>query len=162
MEIRNLITQAQGNPNCIVYAAAGPPTTAPGSLPDDLSRFYAMCGGIDLHRSGDYPISIVGPSEFVRAIPVIAGVEGEDDISYNWYIIARNGMQFVTIDCDDSRLGKCYDSFWDQHAIRGSVPIIALSFTELLKRLLSGGGRHWYWLQGGFPSYGDAYDSVKE
>jgi len=63
----------------------------------------------------------------------------------------------VTIDCSPTRLGRCQDGFWDRHAVAGSCPLVALSFAELLERLVEGRGERWYWLRDD-PGYGDAYD----
>lgn len=40
----------------------------------------------------------------------------------------------------------------------GYSQIVAKSFSEMLLRLFENQGNHWYWLQSGFESYGDAYD----
>lgn len=112
-------------------------------------------------EKSDYPFRVVGPEAFVQANSVIAGVTGEDDISYSWYILGRGGShEHVTIDLDESRLGRCYDSFWDRHAVAGSSPIIALSMTDLLSRIFANRGKPWYWLQPDYGSLGDAYDPL--
>ncbi|MDJ1481715.1 hypothetical protein QNI16_14540 [Cytophagaceae bacterium YF14B1] len=43
-------------------------------------------------------MKIVAPQDFVRANPIIAGTDGEDDRSYNWFIIGESGSQSITID----------------------------------------------------------------
>jgi hypothetical protein len=90
---------------------------------------------------------------------VIVGEACEDDISASWHLIVddTNG-EYLTIDLSENRVGRCYDSFFDRHGVRGSCPIIATSFSELLQRLIENRGQHWYWLQEGFESLGDAYD----
>src|SRR5262249_38160131 len=124
-------------------------------------EFYEECGGVSLYEGKDYAIRIVGPSEVLQANPLIRGVRGEDDISFGWYIIAGEPSdQAISIDFDKSRLGRCYDSFWDRHAIAGSSEIIALSFTELVERLYANRGEPWYWLQKDFEDLGDAYDDI--
>ncbi len=106
----------------------------------------------------DYPMRIVPPREFVLANPIIVGERCFDDISSHWYIVGRGGTEeMVTIDCSPPRLGRCYDSFWDRHGVAGSCPIVALSFTELLQRLLKQEGGYWYWLADDAPAHGDAY-----
>jgi hypothetical protein len=105
-----------------------------------------------------YPIRIVAPDELVRANPVLVGAECPDDISDAWYIVAwGGGEQAVTIDCSSQRLGRCYDSFCDRHGVAGDCSIVALSFTELLRRLADDQGGCWYWLGTEAPAYGDAY-----
>jgi len=41
--------------------------------------------------------------------------------------------------------------------VAGSCDIVALSFTELLRRLVDAQGRQLYWTTAGWPKYGDAY-----
>jgi hypothetical protein len=103
----------------------------------------------------------VEPSGFVLANPVIVGELCPEDITAEWYIVAHAGSQeTLTIDLNSSRLGRCYDSFWDRHGVPGSCKIIALSFTDLLRRLIENSGRYWYWLRDDFKSLGDAYDET--
>jgi hypothetical protein len=86
-------------------------------------------------------------------------MEDEADISDNWYRVARQDIQEnISIDLHPMRLGRCYDSFWDRHAVRGDSPIVAMTFPELLERLFNQRGEHWYWLEPGYKGYGDAYD----
>ncbi|WP_420852123.1 SMI1/KNR4 family protein [Paenibacillus hamazuiensis] len=128
-------------------------------MPDDLKEFYKLCGGVRLFESQLYPITIVRPDEFVLANPVIVGERCEEDISANWYIIGKEGLsQFITINLRSEQNGRCYDSFVDRHGIVGECPIIAVSFTDLLERLLHNKGQRWYWLNDTFDPLGDAYD----
>src|SRR5262249_62420843 len=55
---------------------------------------------------------------------------------------------------DDSFAPVCHTALQTQGR-PGQNPIIALSFTEMLERLLAKGGRA-YWLDQQFASYGDA------
>lgn len=103
-------------------------------------------------------ITLVSPKDFVKANPVIAGVEGSGDLSADWFIVAKSGEQYVTIDLDPNRLGRCYDSFWDRHAVAGSCPVIARSFRELVEKLIGSRGKQFFWTLPDFVSYGDAYD----
>jgi len=128
-------------------------------LPADVSDFYSLCGGARLFLTADYRIDIVTPGDFVRANPVIRGTDGTRDISDDWYIIARCGEQYITIDLNQARLGRCYDSNWDCHAVAGSCAVIALNFESLLRQLMASRGSYWYWLENDFTSLGDAYDA---
>ncbi|MBX7083416.1 MAG: SMI1/KNR4 family protein [Nannocystaceae bacterium] len=158
-ELQRLLDQIRRTRDCKVAATRGHPALREGDrLPDDLAEFYRLAGGATLFEHSTYPIRIVGPEELIRANPEIVGSECPDDISDAWYIVARGGREeAISIDCNADRLGRCYDSFWDRHGVAGDCRIVALSFTELLQRLLDGGGSYWYWLGGGTPSYGDAY-----
>lgn len=39
--------------------------------------------------------------------------------------------------------------------------IIALSFTELMEKIIENNGDYWFFLQENFHSYGDAYDHIE-
>lgn len=156
--VQDLIESIRLIPGCLVQAPSCVPSIEGHTLPNDLAQFYAKCGGISFFIGQNYPITIVPPAEFVKANPVIAGVDDTGDLSDDWFIIAREGEQYITIDLNPDRLGKCYDSFWDRHAVAGSSAIIAISFTELLQRIASSSGDGWFWIAPDFKSYGDAYD----
>ncbi len=159
-EIQRLLSNIGRTRDCKMAAPRGQPVLRVGDrLPEDLAEFYRLAGGTALFEHGMYPIRVVGPEELVRANPEIVGADCPDDISDAWYIVARGGREeAITIDCCAGRLGRCYDSFWDRHGVAGDCRIVALSFTELLQRLLDGEGGYWYWLGIGGPGYGDAYD----
>ena len=81
-------------------------------LPKDIRGFYEQCGGAVLYENADYPIYIVSPHEFKLANPVIVGELCEEDISSEWYIVCTDGKgEYLTIDLNEDRKGKCYDSF---------------------------------------------------
>lgn len=164
MTIKQLITKIRTIPDCVVYPTSGLPHIEDKYiLPDDIKEFYNLCGGVSLYLNGESTANIVPPSEFILANPVIVGERCENDITSNWYIIANDGNgDYLTIDIQEERLGRCYDSFWDRHGVVGECPIIANSFTELLERLIDNKGQRWYWLRDGFISLGDAYDGVFE
>ena len=137
-----------------------PRVERPFQIPDDLTEFYALCGGIELYPEALYPVRIVSPQEVVPANPVIVGKLCPEDISSSWYIIATDSNgDYLTIDLHPGRLGRCYDSFFDSHGVPGSCPIIAKTFTELLSRLIENQGKYWYWLGSDFVPIGDAYQS---
>jgi len=159
-ELERLLDQISRTHDCKMVAPRGQPVVRQGEhLPGDLGEFYRLVGGISLFDDSSYPVRVVGPEELVRANPEIVGAECPDDISDSWYIVARGGPEeAITIDCSAARLGRCYDSFWDRHGVAGDCRVVALSFTELLRRLFDNGGAHWYWLGSNAPAYGDAYD----
>jgi len=128
-------------------------------LPDDLVQFYDLCDGVELYNESIYPIKIASKSEFVKANPIIVGEECEYDISYYWYIIGYgNNEQYITIDLFPSRIGRCYDSFWDRHGLVGDTKIVSLSFKDLLYNLYKTKGKYLFWEKEDFVSLGDAYD----
>jgi hypothetical protein len=165
-EMSQLLNSFRETPDCTVKSPQGLPIIAHDHvLPDDIVEFYTLCGGISLFGSSAYSLEIVPPSQFSLANPIIfIGVNDDqlnaarNDISWSWYIVGKGeNRQFITIDLNGNRLGRCYDSFWDCHAMPGYSPIIAGSFSEFLHRMRLNNGRHWYWLQPEFHSIGDAY-----
>lgn len=157
--LQGLLEQIDRTPRCEVSPSAGQPVLrSQERLPDDLAEFYRRCGGVRLFEGGDGAFEIVGPQALTRANPEIVGEECPEDISDTWYIVARgNGGALISIDCGPGRVGRCYDSFWDRHGVAGSCDIVALSFTELLRRLLDHHGDPSSWRAAGGPGYGDAY-----
>lgn len=165
MGIAEAIAKIQTTPGCQVFPPNGLPTIQKEHLlPDDLRHFYTLCGGLHLFEEADCSVTIVPPTEVVLANPVIVGklAESVEDISWSWYLIAHddNG-DFLTIDLSHERSGRCYDSCFEVHAVAGSCPIIARSFTDLLTRLYENSGQYWYWLRPDFVSLGDAYDEAE-
>jgi hypothetical protein len=159
--IKNLSKVLQELPDCSVEESTGQPSVARAieKLPDDLREFYAEFGGMSLFVNSAAHIKIVGPREFVPANLEIAGELHSEDISSHWYTLAKHdGQPVVTIDLHPERLGRCYDSFWDRHAVVGSSSIIALSFSEWLSRVVQARSNAHYWLFDSFVPYGDAYD----
>lgn len=157
--LKRLVEELRGNRDCSVEPARGQPVVDDGMLvPEDLREFYGRCGGVQLFPAREYPFRIVGPHEVCRANPEVAGVSYSGDISDSWYIVGRGGREeAISIDCDPLRIGRCYDSFWDRHGVAGDCAIVAMSFLELLRRLVDAGGGHWFWLGADAPRYGDAY-----
>ncbi len=157
MAMADLVDQMRQRDDCQVLLPTGIPSVGL-PLPSDVEEFYRLCGGIALFRGADYSIDIVAPSDFVRANPVIVGEDGADDMSYDWFVIAKAGEEYITIDLNESRSGRCYDSFWDRHGVAGECQVVATSFERLLEQLIEGHGAYWYWLEDDFTSLGDAYD----
>ena len=160
MSTQDLIELIRSTPHCNLLDPAGLPAPAGDHvLPEDVREFYESAGGAELFIDRDYGAHILPPSLVEPANPVIVGELCEYDISSSWYLIARTTeSEYLTIDFKPQRLGKCYDSFFDRHGVAGSCPVIATSFSDLVERLLANAGDHWYWLNEGFISLGDAYD----
>jgi hypothetical protein len=155
MDMAALIRRIQQTPGCRVYPPNGLPVIGrEHSFPTDMHDFYQVCGGVSLFEDAGYYVNIVPPQNLLLANPIIVKSESStlidgNDISWSWYIIAEShSSQYISIDLSPERLGRCYDSFWDIHPWNSTL--IALSFSELLSRLLANQGQHWYWLQPGF------------
>ncbi|MDO6811251.1 SMI1/KNR4 family protein [Zobellia galactanivorans] len=141
----------------------------PNNLPIDLFDFYSNYNGIDFFKEEAYGISIVPFEDFKTTNSVlfppddVIWEELEDDISQNWYLIAKSEQlsQYISIDLSEKDKGKCYDSFLETHANPDDSPIISNSFTELLEKIYSVKGKNWFWLESDFESYGDAYEGIE-
>lgn len=84
---------------------------------------------------------------------------GKTDISHDWYMIDRDpDQQYLTIDLNPQRVGRCYDGFIGRHAVALECQIIATTFADLLTRLVNNKGDYPYWLQDTFEPLGLAYD----
>ena len=161
MELESCLHLINNSSSSTLWRPKGLPELPTGlSLPPDLARFYELAGGASLFVDQEYSIEIVDPRRFALANPIIRGELGEYDISYDWFIIAQSEPQYISIDLHPDRLGRCYDSFWDRHAMRGYCPVLSRSFTELLANLVEAEGKQLFWLSQEFDSLGDAYDDV--
>lgn len=160
MSITELIEKIKNNPECKVYDPKGVPVLGDGfELPHDLKVFYEKCGGISLFTHKSYGFNIVEPDEFIISNPIIVGELCEYDISSNWFIMCKDSeCNYITIDLNPKRLGRCYDSFWDRHGVVGECRIIANNFNELVEQLYNSQGNTLYWLEDDFQYLGDAYD----
>jgi hypothetical protein len=163
--MRSLIDEIRKSKECDVLQPSGlPKIKPPHVLPQDLREFYTECGGVHFFRNSDYAMEIVTPDNFLLSNPVIFSEDWETDISKDdrsndWYIVAQAGPeQRISIDLNDARMGRCYDSFWDIHASPGESTIIALSFIKLVKSIFKSRGGYWFWLDESFKGLGDAYD----
>ena len=145
---------------CKIYPPDGIPVIKAGlKMPDDLRDFYEICGGVELFPEKEYGFTILSPKDITLANPIIIGELCEEDISSTWYVLCKDRNEnYITIDMDKKRLGRCYDSFWDRHGVVGECPIVAMSFTELLMSLLTQKGEKLFWLEKDFEYLGDAYD----
>jgi len=104
-------------------------------------------------------VEILSPSRVSSANIAILGEDFPDDRSSEWVTVAAlpNG-DFISIDLDPDRLGRCYDSSHEVHGIVGSCAIVAVSFSQFFESILNGGGGYWFWLEDDFAYLGDAYD----
>src|SRR5215472_6081966 len=112
-DVSDLIERARATPGCVVYPAGETPNLPPGiELPPDLSDFYRICGGIDLFHNSDYPISIAAPRQLISSNLAVLGETNQGDRSDLWFTIAITpDREYLSIDLDPARSGRCYDSF---------------------------------------------------
>ena len=158
-EMQRLLDRIRRTHDCSVAVPRGQPVLRDGDrLSDDLAEFYGLVGGVSLFEHGTYPIRVVGPEDLVRANPEIVGTDCPDDISDSWYIVARGGRRRrLPSTAALSGLVGATTASGTCHGLAGDCRVVALSFTELLRRLFDNGGGYWYWLAGDAPTYGDAY-----
>jgi len=154
----------------------------PGGLPADLSKFYHATNGADLFGTGDAARFRIVPREQVRALewgedPKFAhGSYGPEGRIWHRIALLPDGMWLaMNLDAnlqnapwaDDPKARDrqqsigyeifapiCHLSAATQNK-PGLNPVVALSFTDLLERLLDSGGKP-YWLDTQFAGYGDA------
>ena len=126
----------------------------PKAPPDDLADFARLCGAIRT------PAGLVIAQRVRHAQRAILGEEHPEDRSFHWYVIAEDDTtstaERTVIALYPTRLGRCYDAFWDRFAVAGSMPVIAMSFTDLLTRVIDAEGAP-YWSSETLQ-LGDAYD----
>jgi hypothetical protein len=165
--IEELVRRIRLRPGCSLVPPKGLPAAMPETddqLPDDLARFYELCGGGDLFAGSGFGFYLSDPEEVVPVDMERLGKVYNADISASWYIVARahaSGLDEVSIDLAPERLGRCYESFFDTHRMKGSCPVVATSFTDLVERLFEAEGRAFYWYEPSFESLGDAYDGYE-
>ena len=166
-ELVDLLGSMSNHPQCLMESPAGIPAVQQGHLlPDDVQLFYRLCGGLTLVEGNDYLACIASPREVIQTNSwLFYGLtpeqlnETKDEPSWSWYIIGHgdSGM-YISIDLEPSRLGHCYYSFWDSHAVEGDAPVIAASFSDLLNRMWTSRGKSFYEGDPEFRSLGDFYD----
>jgi antitoxin YokJ len=153
--------------DCVVHPARGLPVLSQGyPLLPELQEFYTLCGGITFYSSAGYSLNIVPPEEFVPANTKMFFEAAQTDLdklagdrSTFWHIIGKvEDFHYIVIDLEDKHLGRFYDCFWDNYAMPGYMPVVALSLYDLLNNLYANQGEYWFWLRSGFLSLGDAYD----
>ena len=158
--IDEVLVRIRADSLCAVY----PPREVPAiqthlKLPEDLKRFYSLCGGLKLFENSNYSFEIISPELLIPSNIKILGQQYIEDASSSWYIVASSGQdQFISIDLSEAKNGRCYDSFMDAHAVVGSCAIVANTFTNLLVGLYNIKGDYLYWLKPEFKKLGDAYD----
>lgn len=170
MRMSELISKVQSLGDCIVLPPNGLPKVNDNHvLPEEIKEFYSLCGGMNLFVNKHYSVKILPPDEFTLANPLLIDKDIIEEeikkgtyalrISTNWYtIVDLFDSNYIVIDLSRERLGRCYKAFWDSYPSRGEMPVVAMTFSELLNRLIENKGEYWYFLEDDFISIGDAYD----
>jgi hypothetical protein len=146
-------------------------------IPSDLCKFYHHTGGAELFGRGAAALCRIVPADEIQSLewgeksaPRDIPISGWDGRVWHRFAFLSDGT-WLAMNLDthtrDPRPRKdssfhydpnfraiCHVSAATQNRA-GLNPVVALSFTELLERLLAGGEQP-YWLAPGFESYGDA------
>lgn len=176
MDVSDFVDRLRALADCVVHPPTGLPAVRDGLvLPDDLAEFYGLCGGVVLFADADLPLRVSGPGELVPAAPRLlteeiaaqALREAPDSVVSTCFVIVDNGEggateEHVVIDLHPSRLGRCYETFWDRFGLAGDMPVVARTFAELLDWLLATEGEGPERALETRPTYGDAYDDPGE
>jgi hypothetical protein len=159
MTIDNLIRRMQGSPRCRLLPPVGQPKLPkPFELPTEVTRFYALCGGVEFFEKDHGPRSryrIVSPAEVVDiCMATVGDAEFREPPLDGWFAVGEDdNSEHVAIDLnDDDRYGRCYDVFHETFCDPYSARVIALSFTEWVERLFARGRS--YWFEEGPEKYG--------
>jgi hypothetical protein len=164
LRIAELLELAARRSDCVVAPPRGVPAIRSGlMLPNDVVAFYQRCGGLAFPEG---PLAVVGPELFIPTDEALTDPLNPDALTAGCYLVVEEDRDLDTgvragIDLHPERAGKCYELFWDAYG--DSMDVIALSFTELVERILAFEGETIaYWLADDFEPYGDAYDDTVE
>ncbi len=182
MKIKDILHKVDKLKGCQVYPKNGQPK-AELKLPDDVIEFYNLCGGVELFSyykliekgkmkdTEHYPCIFVKPEEVVGATKALVGdsayEEYKEDYDKQVYkdwvtIVDLYDGNYIVMDLNEKRLGRCYRAYWDTYALEGDMPVIAESFTELLEFLVNNKGGYFPFLEDDFSPYGDAFDGIDQ
>jgi hypothetical protein len=172
--IQELIKQFEESPNWMVYYPSGElpalsnaPRAPQVTIPEEILQFYKLCGGLEsvIQRDEDLDLSIVPPDKFSWTVKELLRTSlikqqevVKNNIGWNWYTIGRAGTnRYFVVDLAPERFGHCYLVQFYFFLQRGRIPVVALSFQELLEQFLRAAlvGENWSWENTGL---GDAYD----
>ena len=169
-ELLSVLTEVAQRPGCQLLPPTGSVSLPDRfTLPDDLRRFYELCGGAVLFEGATFEWTVSGPRQLVPASPRLLGpkpaqdiaAQYPDDLTNSCFVFAESGpggtASLVVVDLHPARAGRYYDAFWDSYGLVGDMPILALTAAEALHRLLDTQGARATHLE---PFHGDAYDDV--
>jgi hypothetical protein len=150
-------------------------------LPADLGRLCCESpGGVCLFGNATHALYRILPRHQMRALdwgeePEVGNSRGPDGRTWHRFVDLADGS-FLAIDLDINRFrfSKMHSGDWEGRKLfspichcrpetigrAGTNPVIALSFSELLQRMLDSGGTL-FWQEPGFKAHGDADEFVR-
>lgn len=159
--IDDILDQLRNDDTCVMSPPCGLPQVAPGlELPADVVRFYERAGGMVLRKDGrcGSRARIVTPQEFDRIDSTIVGEMFAAGPFKYWYaIVDVEDGNYLAIDIGHDHSGKCLDCFHETFADPGYVKVVALSFTDLLMRIINHQDDSAFWLQDEFEALGEGF-----
>lgn len=157
MNIDELLEEIRREPECKILPPSGQPIleSPADKVPEDLGRFYTLCGGVDLFMERDYGFRVVPPESLRPASSIILPLHYKErksvfdsDISSHWYLLfSSNGPEEnIVIDLHPDRNGVCYDGYINTYASSDCFGV-ARSFSEVLCGIFAGKGEEGtlYW-----------------
>jgi antitoxin YokJ len=146
VQMNDLIERVQKNKLCLTNEATfSRKTWRDLDLPEDMADFYSSIDGFRFDTD-EYWFDFFSFSDFssLKDKSFFEEECGGVVISNNWCIFASQQGAFIAIDLDKNRLGRCYyvDFGMDVH-------VLALSFTEMVNKILDNNGTYpeWYKLE---------------
>ncbi|EKS1844531.1 hypothetical protein ACOZ06_000317 [Cronobacter muytjensii] len=128
-----------------------PPVEIPSflSLPDDLLYFYKNFSSVVFFPDSEYPFEIISPCDIKRSDFVVLGEDANDPETQEWYTLVKCNDQLISIDLKKGKsFGCCFDSFWDIYGTINDDTLIAVSFTELVIKIINSKGNSLFWING--------------
>jgi antitoxin YokJ len=157
--------------DCVVHEPQGAAAVElPLEVPDDLRRFYELCGHMVPFRDSSTPWRVLAAGDLILAARrLLAEQDSEqvladvpDDVASTTVVFADQGGgatdEHVVLDLHPARLGQFYATFWDSFGLVGEMPIIAASVADILQWLVDSGGEGIEAALMRRPPLGDAYD----
>jgi hypothetical protein len=123
-------------------------------LAPDLARFYHRTNGAHVLAAGGMPAFQILPAQKMEPIGTSPWRRLVRLADGSWLAINLRPRRLRGQRYDPSFCPVCHCRA-DSDANPGTNPVVALSFTELLERLLDSNARP-FWLEPGFTSHGEA------
>lgn len=156
--MRKIIKKISETPGCVLWPSSGLPKVSESHvIPDDVKAFYDLCGGAILFEGEDYSWRILPPEEFRLAINDFDEIDTDKLDGFYFFADDFNG-DYLAINFGHKNNGLVVDGFHETFGNEGDTPVIALSFGEIINRLLENRGGYPFWLNDKATIYRDWYE----